>query len=75
MDGIAGLAGWQWLFLVEGLPVVFVGLSLLWLLADRPEDTAGCRTKERRIVRERLEASAGPRKCGGFGSRSATRAC
>ena len=38
MDGIAGLAGWQWLFIIEGLPAVFVGLSLLWLMADTPRE-------------------------------------
>jgi ACS family tartrate transporter-like MFS transporter len=46
MDGIAGLAGWQWLFLAEGLPAVFVGASLLWLMADSPENTAWLKPKE-----------------------------
>jgi hypothetical protein len=30
----AGLAGWQWMFLLEGLPVVIVGFVMLKLLAD-----------------------------------------
>ena len=34
MDGVAGIAGWQWMFIIEGLPVVLIGISLLWLLAD-----------------------------------------
>ena len=62
MDGVAGLAGWQWLFLVEGLPVVIIGLSLLWLLADRPEDVSWLTDEERRIVRERLLAESRPRE-------------
>jgi ACS family tartrate transporter-like MFS transporter len=33
-----GLAGWQWLFLLEGLPAVVCGLVTLWCLEDRPRD-------------------------------------
>ena len=35
----AGLAGWKWLFLLEGLPVTVLGVAALWVLADRPEGT------------------------------------
>lgn len=38
LDGLAGLRGWQWLFLVEGLPAVIFGLLALRVLTDRPED-------------------------------------
>jgi ACS family tartrate transporter-like MFS transporter len=62
LDGVGGLAGWQWMFLLEGLPVVFVGLSLLWLLADRPEDVSWLNDEERRIVRDRLAAEQRPRE-------------
>jgi MFS family permease len=62
LDGVGGLAGWQWMFLLEGLPVVFVGLSLLWLLADRPEDVSWLNDDERRIVRDRLAAEQRPRE-------------
>jgi MFS transporter, ACS family, tartrate transporter len=62
MDGFAGLAGWQWLFLAEGLPVVIVGLSFLWLLPDRPEDAAWLTDEDRRIVRARLEAERKPKE-------------
>ncbi len=36
-NGIAGLAGWQWLFLLEGLPSVLLGIIALSYLTDRPE--------------------------------------
>jgi ACS family tartrate transporter-like MFS transporter len=36
----AGLAGWQWLFLLEGAPAVVLGVLALWILTDRPEDAA-----------------------------------
>lgn len=34
LQGVAGLSGWQWLFLVEGLPAGLVGLGILLLLPD-----------------------------------------
>lgn len=36
MDGVRGLAGFQWMFLVYGLVAVAVGLAILWWLPDRP---------------------------------------
>jgi ACS family tartrate transporter-like MFS transporter len=37
LDGRLGLHGWQWLFLVEGLPAVLLGVLALRVLTDRPE--------------------------------------
>ena len=62
MDGTAGLAGWQWLFLAEGLPAVLVGLSLLWLMSDTPENTAWLTDEEKRIVRNRLQSETRPKE-------------
>jgi MFS transporter, ACS family, tartrate transporter len=62
LHGVGGLAGWQWMFLLEGLPVVLIGLALLWVLADRPEDVTWLTDDERRIVRERLAAEQRPRE-------------
>ena len=36
LDGLAGLRGWQWLFLAEGLPAVFMGLAILRFLPNSP---------------------------------------
>ncbi|HET9358673.1 MAG TPA: MFS transporter [Vicinamibacterales bacterium] len=62
MDGTWGLAGWQWLFIAEGLPAVLVGLSLLWLMFDSPENTAWLTEEEKRIVRNRLQSERRPKE-------------
>ena len=38
MNGILGLKGWQWMFLVQGLPACILGVLVWRLLRDRPQD-------------------------------------
>jgi MFS transporter, ACS family, tartrate transporter len=47
MDGIWGLAGWQWLFLLVSLPCIPLGLLTLKLLADRPQVAEWLTAEER----------------------------
>ena len=54
MDGVAGLAGWKWLFIIEGMPVVVMGLLILWLLSDRPEDARWLTDEEKVAVSARI---------------------
>ena len=37
LDGLGGLHGWQWLFLLEGVPAVALGIVIWFVLADSPE--------------------------------------
>jgi MFS transporter, ACS family, tartrate transporter len=37
LEGVRGLHGWQWLFLLEGLPSILLGFAVLWYLTDKPE--------------------------------------
>src|SRR5919197_490947 len=37
LNGLFGLAGWQWLFLAEGVPAILLGVIVLGYLTDRPE--------------------------------------
>jgi len=66
MDGMAGLKGWQWLFLLEGLPAVVLGVSVLFLLTERPETAAWLSDEERGwLTREiRNEQGAGEKGAG-----------
>jgi MFS family permease len=55
MDGFAGLAGWQWLFIIEGLPATLLGIAALAVLPDRPEDAQFLSQEERVLVRARID--------------------
>ena len=52
MDGLLGLAGWKWLFIVEGLPVAVLGLVVLAVLTERPEEASWLTDDEKRVIRE-----------------------
>jgi ACS family tartrate transporter-like MFS transporter len=54
MDRRAGLAGWQWLFLVEGIPSVLLGVVTWFYLTDRPEQARWLRPEERAWLSKRL---------------------
>lgn len=56
LDGMLGLKGWQWLFVVEGLPAVVLGVVVLWALADRPETASWLDPKERQMLTDMLAA-------------------
>ncbi|MBV8784802.1 MAG: MFS transporter, partial [Gammaproteobacteria bacterium] len=47
LDGVAGLAGWQWLFLLETLPSIALGILCLRLLADTPASARWLSAPER----------------------------
>lgn len=51
-----GLAGWQWVFIVEGAPAVLLGLALPWLMTDRPRDATWLTGAERDWLDQTLEA-------------------
>jgi ACS family tartrate transporter-like MFS transporter len=47
LDGLVGLEGWQWLFLIEGIPAVILGISVLALLTESPETARWLKPEER----------------------------
>lgn len=50
-----GLQGWQWLFLLEGIPAALLGVSILRFLPDKPADASWLSPTEKVWVRESLE--------------------
>jgi MFS transporter, ACS family, tartrate transporter len=63
LDGRGGLAGWQWLFLLEALPAVVMGIVLLFILPNGPQDVAWLSLTQKAWLRTRLadEAAGAPR--------------
>jgi len=47
MNGAYGIAGWQWMFIIEGVPALLLGISCLWLLAERPAEASWLAPAER----------------------------
>src|SRR5438046_5187306 len=58
MDGVAGLAGWQWLFLIEGIPAVILGFVTLAYLPDGPKHTKWLSAEEKEWLAAILEAES-----------------
>ena len=74
MQGTLGLAGWQWLFLLEGLPSAALGVVVLFLLPDGPATVPWLSLDEKRALAARLERERGPRHAGhGSGMRRYSR--
>ncbi|MDE1149855.1 MAG: MFS transporter [Azospirillaceae bacterium] len=47
LHGLAGLKGWQWMFLLESIPAVLAGVAVLFYLTDRPEKAQWLKEDER----------------------------
>ena len=62
MDGIGGLKGWQWLFLIEAIPAVVMGFVVLFILPNGPHQAKWLTPEERAWVQSRIDAerAAGP---------------
>lgn len=58
LDGHWGLRGWQWLFLVEGMPAILLSFAFYKLLPDRSSDARWLTDEERAWIEDRLEAEA-----------------
>lgn len=54
MDGIAGQHGWQWIFYLEGIFTVLVGVACIFLMPNEAESCFLLTNTEKQLVRERL---------------------
>jgi ACS family tartrate transporter-like MFS transporter len=68
MHGVGGLRGWQWLFLIEGLPAVLLGLVVLGAFTDRPEDAAWLAPHERAWLTRKMADDRASREVAGHGA-------
>lgn len=58
LDGFSGLRGWQWMFLIEGLPSAAMGIAVFFYLDDGPEEAKWLSDWEKRKLLALLEADA-----------------
>jgi ACS family tartrate transporter-like MFS transporter len=56
LDGALGMRGWHWLFLLEGLPAVVLGVFALRALTDRPRDATWLSDDEREWLTRTMDA-------------------
>jgi len=61
-----GLKGWQWMYILEGIPTLMLGFFVLWWLPDNPRKAPFLSPREKEVVMARLAAEERP-QLHGFG--------
>ncbi|KAA9161669.1 MFS transporter [Amycolatopsis acidicola] len=56
LGGVGGLRDWQWLFVLEGVPPIVLGLLVLFLFQDKPSEAKWLSTAEKQLITEDLAA-------------------
>ncbi|MDQ0394220.1 MFS transporter [Labrys monachus] len=62
LDGLGGLHGWQWMFLIEAVPAVLMTLVVLYYLTDRPKEAHWLQPQEAQWLQDRLDAERANRE-------------
>ncbi|KAI9499235.1 major facilitator superfamily domain-containing protein [Zychaea mexicana] len=60
MKGLAGLSGWQWIFIIEAIPTILVGALTYFILPDYPEKATMLNEREREIIVGLMKVDVGP---------------
>src|SRR5882757_1701147 len=55
LEGVAGLHGWQWMFLIEALPALIMTFAVLHYMTDRPREAHWLEPQEREWLQARLD--------------------
>ena len=56
LDGLLGFHGWQWLFFLEALPAIILGLVVLFVLPNGPSEVSWLNASEKAYIQSRLDA-------------------
>jgi len=58
LEGVASLRGWQWLFIIEGMPSLVLAALASWYLADRPASAAWLEPAEREHIESQIRQAS-----------------
>ena len=58
MNGVAGIKGWQWLFIIEGLPSLILGVVILVFLRNKPSEVTWLTNREKQIIEQNVAREA-----------------
>jgi sugar phosphate permease len=64
MKDVAGLKGWQWLFLLEGIPTILLGISVYFYFTDKPKNAKWLEPEERDWLESHLESERAATRSG-----------
>lgn len=53
MDGVRGLSNWRWIFILEGMMTILIGIASIFLITDFPEDVRWLTPEEKEYIRLR----------------------
>lgn len=59
MEGVAGLGGWRWIFILEGIVTVLAGCAIPWALPDSPERASFLTPTEKEFIKRQLQRDQG----------------
>jgi len=62
LNGVAGIQGWQWLFILEGVPSVLLGFAVMFLLRNGPADASWLAPDERDWLANEFESERTARR-------------
>lgn len=62
MDGVAGMHGWQWMFILEAIPAILLGVVVLFYMTDRPEKAKWLSTEQRNWLVARMNEESANKK-------------
>jgi ACS family tartrate transporter-like MFS transporter len=56
LEGVLGLHGWQWMFIIEAVPALLMGVAVLYYLTDRPKEAHWLTAQESQWLQSQLDA-------------------
>jgi MFS family permease len=62
LNGLLGLKGWQWMFILEGIPTALLGVACLFVLTDRPAEAKWLTAEQRAWLTGKMEDEASRKK-------------